>query len=83
MNIRLVAALIGLAISFAFPIYAQERNTVDPEVRQQIEAVGMQFIEAYNKHDAAAVAALYTHDAVRVDNPPAWVVVLWLSVAKP
>jgi len=70
MNIRLVAALIGLAISFAFPIYAQERNTVDPEVRQQIEAVGMQFIEAYNKHDAAAVAALYTHDAVRVDNPP-------------
>ena len=69
MNIRLVAALIGLAISFAFPIYAQERNTVDPEVRQQIEAVGMQFIEAYNKHDAAAVAALYTHDAVRVDNP--------------
>jgi uncharacterized protein (TIGR02246 family) len=70
MNIRLVAALIGLAISFAFPIYAQEQNTVDPEVRQQIEAVGMQFIEAYNKHDAAAVAALYTHDAVRVDNPP-------------
>src|ERR1700751_5934286 len=70
MNIRLVAALIGWAISFAFPIYAQEQNTVDPEVRQQVEAVGMQFIEAYNKHDAAAVAALYTHDAVRVDNPP-------------
>ena len=69
MNIRLVAALIGLAISFAFPIYAQDQNAVDPKTRQEIEAVGMQFIEAYNKHDAAAVAALYTHDAVRVDNP--------------
>jgi len=84
MKIRSVVALIGLAISFAFPIYAQERNTVDPEVRQQIEAVGMQFIEAYNKHDAAAVAALYTQDAIRVQTPLAWVVlVLCLSVAKP
>ena len=69
MKIRSVVALIGLAISFAFPIYAQDQNAVDPQTRQEIEAVGMQFIEAYNKHDATAVAALYTHDAVRVDNP--------------
>ena len=69
MKIRSVVALIGLAISFAFPIYAQDQNAVDPQTPQEIEAVGMQFIEAYNKHDAAAVAALYTHDAVRVDNP--------------
>jgi ketosteroid isomerase-like protein len=58
-----------LAISFAFPIYAQDQNAVDPKTRQEIEAVEMQIVEAYNKHDAAAVAALYTHDAVRVDNP--------------
>ena len=70
MNIRLVAALIGLAISFAFPIYAQERNTVDPETRQEIDVVSMQYGEALNKHDAAAVAALYTQDAVRVADWP-------------
>ena len=70
MKIGSVAALIGLAISFAFPIYAQDQNAVDPKTRQEIEAVEMQIVEAYNKHDAAAVAALYTHDAVRVYNPP-------------
>jgi uncharacterized protein (TIGR02246 family) len=64
-----VIALVGLAISFALPIFAQEQSAVDPKTRQEIEAVLMQIGEAYNKHDAAAVAALYTHDAVRVDNP--------------
>jgi hypothetical protein len=70
MNIRLVAALIGLAISFAFPIYAQEQSAVDPETRQEIDVVSMQYGEALNKHDAAAVAALYTQDAVRVADWP-------------
>jgi len=37
-----------------------------PEVRQQIEAAQMKFVEAFNKHDAAAVAALFTQDAVEV-----------------
>jgi uncharacterized protein (TIGR02246 family) len=69
MKIRSVVALSGLAISFALPIFAQEQSAVDPKTRQEIEAVLMQIGEAYNKHDAAAVAALYTHDAVRVDNP--------------
>jgi ketosteroid isomerase-like protein len=69
MKMRSVIALAGLAISFAFPIYAQDQNAVDPKTRQEVEAVEMQIVEAYNKHDAAAVAALYTHDAVRVDNP--------------
>ena len=39
---------MGLAISFALPTFAQEKNKVDPEVRQQIEAVLMKFDEAYN-----------------------------------
>jgi uncharacterized protein (TIGR02246 family) len=69
MKIRSAIALVGLAISFALPIFAQEQTAVDPKTRQEIEAVLMQIGEAYNKHDAAAVAALYTHDAVRVDNP--------------
>ena len=44
----------------------EEKNTVDPQVRQQIEAVEMKFQEAYNNRDAAAIAALYTGDAVEV-----------------
>src|SRR5271166_1357010 len=46
-------------------------QTVDPEVRQQIEAVSMKFVEAYNKYDATALAALFTEDAVEVRNWPA------------
>ena len=60
MKMRLLPTLVGLAIGFAVPAIAQEPNTVDPEVRQQIEAVHMKFYEAYNKHDAAAIAALFT-----------------------
>jgi hypothetical protein len=66
MKIRFLLTLAGLAIGFAVPTIAQEQNTVDPQVRQQIEALFMQFQEAYNKHDAAALAAGYTADAVEV-----------------
>jgi uncharacterized protein (TIGR02246 family) len=65
MKIRTVVTFVGLAISFALPISAQQ-NTVDPEVRQQIEAVLRQFDEAFNKHDAAAIAALFTPEAVEM-----------------
>jgi uncharacterized protein (TIGR02246 family) len=66
MKTRSVIALVGLAISFALPIFAQEQGAVDPEVRQQIEAAVKQHEEAYNKYDAAAYAALYTPDAIEV-----------------
>ena len=66
MNIRLLSALAGLAIAFAVPAVAEDQNTVDPEVRQEIEAVLMKYDEAYNKQDAAAVAALFTPVAVEV-----------------
>ena len=66
MKMRLIVALVGLAISFALPISAQQKDAVDPEIRQQIEAVLMKFDEAYNKHDAAAIADLFTPDAVDV-----------------
>jgi hypothetical protein len=48
------------------PAFAQEKDAVDPEVYQQIEAALNQYDEAYNKHDAAAIAALLTQDAVEV-----------------
>jgi ketosteroid isomerase-like protein len=59
-----------MAISFALPIAAQQKDSVDPEVRQQIEAVLIKFDEEYNKHDAAAIADLFTPDAVTwIDGP--------------
>ena len=66
MKVRFLLTLAGLAISFALPTYAQQKDTVDPEVRQQIEAALMKFEEAFNKHDAAAMATLFTLDAVQM-----------------
>jgi hypothetical protein len=66
MKIRLVVALVGLAMSIALPTFAQQQSTVDPEVRQGIEAVLTRFGEAFNKRDAAAMAALYTQEAVQL-----------------
>ena len=68
MRIRLLSVLVGLAIGYALPTVAQEQKTVDPKVRQEIEAVEMKFQEAYNNRDLAAIAALYTENAVEVWN---------------
>ena len=67
--------LIGLAISFALPVFAQDKEDVKPfpfppipagpQLVQQIEAINQKFDEAFNKHDAAAVAALYSANAVQ------------------
>jgi uncharacterized protein (TIGR02246 family) len=70
MKTRILGALVGLAIPFALPTYAQQTNTPDalavtPQVRQQIEAIQVKYNEAVNKHDAAAVAALFTQDAIQ------------------
>ena len=66
MKTLTLVVLAGVAISFAMPTLAQEQNTVDPEVRQQIQAVIVKFDEAFNRRDAAAIAALYTQDAVEM-----------------
>ena len=68
MKLHVLLTLAGLAISFAVPTFAQEQNTVDPEVRQQIEALLMKFGEAFNKHDPAAIAALYTQNSIRLES---------------
>ena len=75
MKIRSVVALVGLAISFALPTLAREKEEVKPftftpipagpQLVQQIEAINQKFDEAFNKHDAAAVGALYTANAVQ------------------
>ena len=66
MKTRLLGALAGLAISFALPTYAQEKDVADPQTTQKILALGKAFDEAHSDNDAAAVAALFTRDAVLV-----------------
>jgi ketosteroid isomerase-like protein len=67
MKMRLPLVLVGLAIGFALPTFAQQTNTPDPKLRQVVEAQGAKFSETMNKGDAVARAALYTEDAVVVD----------------
>jgi uncharacterized protein (TIGR02246 family) len=66
MKIRLVGALVGLAISFALPIYAQQKDMADPQTTQKILALEKALDEAINNTDAVAIAAVYTRDGVMV-----------------
>ena len=59
MKIRLLGALVGLVISFALPIFAQQKETVDPQTIEQLIAFGKKYDEAENNNDAAALAALF------------------------
>jgi uncharacterized protein (TIGR02246 family) len=63
-EMRLVVAIVSLVIGLAVTTFAQQKNTVDPRTAQQIRALAMKYDEAFNRNDAAAVAALYTEDGV-------------------
>jgi ketosteroid isomerase-like protein len=62
----LVVRRAGSAISFALPIYAQQKDVADPQTTQKILALEKAISEGQNNHDGAAIAALYTRDAVFV-----------------
>ena len=64
MKIHSIVTLVGLAVSFALPTFAQQANAPDPQLRQQLLAVIEKHAEAMNKNDAAAAATLFTEDAV-------------------
>ena len=66
MKIRSLA-LVGLAISFALPILAQETDKPDPQLRKELLALAKKFEDAWNNNDATALAALYTDDAVLIE----------------
>jgi uncharacterized protein (TIGR02246 family) len=68
MKIRLLVGLVVLAISFALPAFAQQTNTPDPRLRQRLIAIIQKHNDAINNNDAAVVAALYTEDAVLVEQ---------------
>jgi ketosteroid isomerase-like protein len=61
MKAKGLLALAGLAISLAVPTFAQENETVISQINEQIDK---KFDEAFDNGDAAALAALYTQDAV-------------------
>ena len=64
---RLLLALTGLAVGFAVPTLAQPNEAAPSEQdRQQIEALASRYAEAANRHDAAAIAALFTEEGVFV-----------------
>ena len=66
MKTHLLGALVGLAISFALPTYAQQKDLADPQTTQKILAIAKAYAEAINNNDPAAIAALFTRDAVFV-----------------
>jgi len=75
---RLLLTLAALAIGFVLPTFAQQKDTTDARIAQQHDLIGVpkaldefgEFTqrrdEAYSKNDAAAVAALFTEDALLV-----------------
>ena len=78
MKIRLLLALVWSAIGFAAPALAQEKAAspaapspfqpiaAGPALVQQLEAINLKFDEAFNKHDATALGALYIANAAQV-----------------
>src|ERR1700751_4579381 len=72
MKTRLLVPLVGFTISFALPIYAQQKDVADPQTTQKILAICKAIDEAVNNNDPAARAAPFTRDAVMVtpDGPP-------------
>ena len=61
MRSSIIIAFAALAL--ITPASAQQ---VDQNTRQQIERVAAAYVENWNKHDAAGLAALYTKDGVQV-----------------
>jgi uncharacterized protein (TIGR02246 family) len=64
MKREMAAVIAGLTISFPWPIGAQQKDTVNPQIEQQIRMLAMKYDVAIKSHDAAAISALYTQDAV-------------------
>jgi hypothetical protein len=66
MKLPSLIALAGMAIGFTSPALAQQNAAgVDPAIIQQLEnTISAKYNESVDKHDAAAIATLYTEEAV-------------------
>ena len=67
-EICLIVALVGLVRSLALPAFAQQEGTVDPQIVQRLRKLDRKADEAYKKGDATARAALFTEDAILVNQ---------------
>jgi ketosteroid isomerase-like protein len=68
MKIRLLLALVGSVIGFTLPAFAQQKDRVNPQIVEQLNTLRDKSNEAFENGDAAALAVLYTDDAVEVTN---------------
>jgi ketosteroid isomerase-like protein len=66
MKRRLLFTLVGVAIGFALSTFAQQTTIPDPKLRDASAALNKSFDDGFINGDAAALAALYTEDAVIV-----------------
>lgn len=66
MKIRVLVAIVGLAIGFAAPIFAQPANTPDAQLRQKLVALFKNFDAAFSNNNIDAMAVDFTEDAVLV-----------------
>ena len=67
MKLYVILAIASLAVSFATVAVAQENElSLTQQDREQILAIGKKNDDAWSKSDAAALAALYTEDAIFV-----------------
>jgi uncharacterized protein (TIGR02246 family) len=53
-----------LAIGLALPAFAQQTNAVDQQTRQAVEAIVAKYVDAMNKGDGQALAALYAPNPI-------------------
>jgi ketosteroid isomerase-like protein len=63
MKIRYLLALAGLAIGLTAPTLAQQKDTIDSQIAEQVTK---KIDEGFNNGDAAGVGALFAEDAVFV-----------------
>ena len=61
MRSSVIAAFATLGL-----ITSASAQEIDQNTRQQIERIAAAYVENWNKHDAAGIAALYTKDGMQV-----------------
>ena len=68
MKIRLVVTLVGLAIGFTAPAFAQQKDAPDPALVKAAAHSCQVYDDVYNNNDPEALANLFTEDAVLVTD---------------